>query len=271
MFRGAALDGLGDDLLGLRGGRFARLGLEALDQVRGVTARVLFDLLDDERFRRLGGQPGDPQKSLLLLLCQFLAASPLLGERLLLLGCALLSLLERDIELLGFAVVFGQLLRFLSKLVLDRFQLLALFPGLSLAVLQQCVRLLFGSEMRFLTQILGVSLRVADQPGCLGLGATNRVRGDSFSGGDPDGEDSGCRDKRGNRGSEDGDVHARPLRNRRPSGRGSAGGGRQPVGDGHPSSGGTARWLAAVSNEPADGDASGGKAKNPALPCGEVG
>ncbi len=42
---GAALDGVGDDLLGARGGGLARFGLEPLDEVGRVTSRVGFDLL----------------------------------------------------------------------------------------------------------------------------------------------------------------------------------------------------------------------------------
>ena len=43
---GAALDGLGDVLLGAVGGRLARLGVEALEQVGGVVPRVGLDVLE---------------------------------------------------------------------------------------------------------------------------------------------------------------------------------------------------------------------------------
>ena len=43
---GRALNGLGDVLLGPVGGRLARLGVEALQQVGGVVPGVAFDLLD---------------------------------------------------------------------------------------------------------------------------------------------------------------------------------------------------------------------------------
>ena len=51
---GAALDGVGDDVLGARGGGLARLGLEALDEVGGVAPRVRLDLLEEELARLLG-------------------------------------------------------------------------------------------------------------------------------------------------------------------------------------------------------------------------
>ena len=56
---GAALDGVGDDLLGADGGGLARLGLEPLDEVGGVAARVGFDLLEQQLARLVGGQAGD--------------------------------------------------------------------------------------------------------------------------------------------------------------------------------------------------------------------
>ena len=53
---GAALDGVGDDLLRARAGHLARLGFDALDEVGGVPARVRFDLFEEELFRLVVGQ-----------------------------------------------------------------------------------------------------------------------------------------------------------------------------------------------------------------------
>ena len=53
---GAALDGLGDVLLGAVDGRFARLGVEPLQQVGRVVARVAFDLLEQQLLGFVGGQ-----------------------------------------------------------------------------------------------------------------------------------------------------------------------------------------------------------------------
>ena len=56
---GAALDGVGDDLLRADGGGLARLGLEALDEIGGVAARVGFDVLEEELAGLVGGETGD--------------------------------------------------------------------------------------------------------------------------------------------------------------------------------------------------------------------
>ena len=57
---GAALDGVGDDLLRADGGGFARLGLEALDEIGGVAARVAFDLFEEQLAGLVGGEAGHP-------------------------------------------------------------------------------------------------------------------------------------------------------------------------------------------------------------------
>ena len=56
---GAALDGVGDDLLRAHGGGLARLGFEALDEVGGVAAGVCLDLLEQELAGLVGGEAGD--------------------------------------------------------------------------------------------------------------------------------------------------------------------------------------------------------------------
>ena len=64
---GAALDGLGDVLLGAVGGRLARLGVEPLHQVGGVVPRVAFDLLEQQLLGLVGRQAGDALELVLLL------------------------------------------------------------------------------------------------------------------------------------------------------------------------------------------------------------
>ena len=71
---GAALDGVGDDLLRARGGGLARLGLEPLDQVGGVAPRVGLDLLQQQLARLVGGQAGDALQLALPLGDELLAA-----------------------------------------------------------------------------------------------------------------------------------------------------------------------------------------------------
>ena len=64
---GAALDGVGDVLLGAVGGGLARLGVEPLDQVGGVVPRVGLDLLEQQLARLVGGQAGDALQLVLLV------------------------------------------------------------------------------------------------------------------------------------------------------------------------------------------------------------
>ena len=51
---GAALDGLGDEVLRAVGGGLARFGVEPLEQVGGVVPRVAFDLLEQQLVRLVG-------------------------------------------------------------------------------------------------------------------------------------------------------------------------------------------------------------------------
>ena len=78
---GAALDGLGDVCLRAIDGRLARLGVEALQQVRGVVPRVGFDLPDQQLLRFVGGQARDALELVLLLRDELLVACGRRGGR----------------------------------------------------------------------------------------------------------------------------------------------------------------------------------------------
>ena len=73
---GAALDGVGDDLLRADGGGLARLGFEALDEVGGVAAGVGFDLLQEELAGLVGGEAGHALQLALPLGDQLVGAGP---------------------------------------------------------------------------------------------------------------------------------------------------------------------------------------------------
>ena len=64
---GAALDRLGDVVLGAIDGGLARFGVEALQQVGRVVARVAFDLLDQQLLGLVGRQAGHALELVLLL------------------------------------------------------------------------------------------------------------------------------------------------------------------------------------------------------------
>ncbi len=68
----AALDGLRDVVLRAIDGRFARFGVEPLEQVGGVVPRLVFDLLDQQLFGFVGGEAGDAFELVLLARDQLL-------------------------------------------------------------------------------------------------------------------------------------------------------------------------------------------------------
>ena len=67
VFRAAALDGFGDVVLGAVDRRFARFGVEPLEQVGRVVARLAFDLLEQQLLGLVGREAGDPLELVLLL------------------------------------------------------------------------------------------------------------------------------------------------------------------------------------------------------------
>ena len=67
MLGGRALDGFGDVVLGAVDGRLARLGVEPLEQVGGVVARLAFDLLEQQFLGFVGREAGDALELVLLL------------------------------------------------------------------------------------------------------------------------------------------------------------------------------------------------------------
>ena len=72
----AALDGFGDVLLGAVDRRLARFGVEPLQQVRRVVARVALDLLEQQLLGLVGGQAGDAFELVLLLRRRAARTSP---------------------------------------------------------------------------------------------------------------------------------------------------------------------------------------------------
>ena len=67
MLGGAALNRLGDVVLRAIDRRLARLGVEALEQVRGVVPRLVFDLLQEELLGFFRRQAGHALQLVLLL------------------------------------------------------------------------------------------------------------------------------------------------------------------------------------------------------------
>src|SRR5262249_47878788 len=88
---GAALDGVGDDLLRALARGLPRLGLDALDGVGGVPARVRLDLFEQELLGLLAGQAGDALELALALEDELFAFGEAAGDGHLLVGELLLA------------------------------------------------------------------------------------------------------------------------------------------------------------------------------------
>ena len=67
MLGGRSLNRLGDVVLGAVGCGLARLGVEPLQEIRGVVARVGLHPLEQELFRFLAGEAGDAFELALLI------------------------------------------------------------------------------------------------------------------------------------------------------------------------------------------------------------
>ena len=159
---GAALDGLGDVLLGAIDGRLARFGVEPLQQVGRIVARLAFDLLDQQFLGLVGGEAGDALELVLLLARR--ARSYLRrggGRGLLALGsprgrAPSSSFSSRSIG----GLPLGERRFAPRERLFERRRLLALLSRLALGLHQDVVRLLLGVEQRFLLAGLGVALGV---------------------------------------------------------------------------------------------------------------
>ena len=159
----AALNGLGDVVLGAVGGRLARLGVEPLEQVGGVVARVGLHLLDEQLLGLVGRQAGDAFELALLLGDELLVlrrgrrATPS-RARSTARSRAVSSFSSRSTPVCA----IGERGVAPRERLLERRRLLALLPRLALGLHEDLVRLLLGLEQRFLLAGFGVALGVLD-------------------------------------------------------------------------------------------------------------
>ena len=184
MLGGATLDGLGDDLLRLLRRHFPGFRFEPLDEVGGVAASLLFDLLDDEILRLVGGETGDALQGLLLLADQLVAAVALLGEDAVPVVELPLPFIEQDFGAFGLAILIRQLLGPAGELPLDGRQLVPSLLALMFTVLQQGVGLLLGGELRLLPVGVSLPAGVMQEPFSR-FRRPNGGAGGAFAGDDP--------------------------------------------------------------------------------------
>jgi hypothetical protein len=147
---GAALNGVGDDLLGALAGGLARLRLEALHQVGGVAPRVRFDLLEKEIARLVGGQPRDALQLALTLGEHLVAAQRRRFALFLELGERAVTGAELALEAIRFRDAVGERARLFRQAVLEPDDLLVPRARLGLGLGHDRVRLLARLDLRFL-------------------------------------------------------------------------------------------------------------------------
>ena len=200
---GAPLDRFGDVVLRAIDGGLARLGIEALEEVRRVVARLAFDLLDQQLLRFVGGEAGDALELVLLVRDELLVlrrggcgAALAIDERAVPAVQLFLEALDRGLALGGgrFAA---------AERLLERGGLLAILPRLPLGLHQDLVRFFLGLEERFLAAGLGVALGVARDAERGLFRAPDRLGGDALAVRDPDGEGRRRHDRRDDRRDDD--------------------------------------------------------------------
>lgn len=126
MFGRAALDGLRHNLPCPGARRLARLGLEPLDEVRGIAARVGLELLEQPLARLVGGQRGDTLEFALLVGHQGLVLGLGLLDQRVALGQAAFAPLQVGFESFDRVEAFGERLRLVGQALLGP---LGLEPG----------------------------------------------------------------------------------------------------------------------------------------------
>ena len=182
---GRALDGFGDVVLGAVDGRLAGLGVEPLQQVRGIVTRLAFDLLEQQFLGFVRREACDALQLMLLLGDQpfvfrggGLGELLPLGDRVFARSNFLVQPLDRSLFLRDcrFAAVHG---------LLERLRLLALLARLAFGLGEEIVRLFLRVEERLFLPRLGVALGVLREAPRLLLGAADRLGGDALAGGDP--------------------------------------------------------------------------------------
>ena len=188
VFGGGALNRLCDVLLGFVGRLLARLGVEPLEQVGGVVARLALDLLDQELFGLVGREARHALELVLLLRDE---AIEFVGSRL----CRGLAIADRPLaalelfrQPLGHRFLLGERRLAATERLLDRLGLGAIVARLLLGGRQDLVRFFLGFEQRFLLAGFRVALGVLEDAGGAFFGAADGVGGDAFPGRHPDGK-----------------------------------------------------------------------------------
>ena len=185
----AALNRLGDVLLGAVDRGLARFGVEPLQQVRRIVTRLALDLPDQQLLRLVGGQSGDALELVLLLRDQLLRIwlpRPRPSSHA---GCSAWSRAASSFSSRSMAPWRSAAADSRRNSVCSSVDgLLAIGARLTLRLHQDVVRLLLGFEQRFFLGRFGVAFGVPGETLRLLFGAADGVGGDALAVGDPDGE-----------------------------------------------------------------------------------
>ena len=194
-FRGvlgrAALDGLGDVLACLGARLLARLSVETLHQIRGVPARVGFDVLQQEVLGLFGRQAGQALELVLLRGDELLVFRGSSGRALLAVGDGLGLRLQLLVLAFGGGRPVGQRRLLAAQLLFGVRELLRLLARHPLGFGAKLVRFLLGLEKRLLLARLGLALGVFHDAQCLLFGASDGFGSDALAICDPVGEHRG--------------------------------------------------------------------------------
>ncbi len=198
----AALNGFRDVLLGAIDGDLARLGVETLEEVGGIVARLALDLFDENVLRFVGRQAGDPLQLVFLLGHELVVLRGRGGRGLLALAQPAVARVQLPLQALDGGLALGDRGVAPVERLFEGGRLLAVLARLPLGIHQEIVGALLGFEERLFLAGLGVALGVLRDAERLLLGAADGFGGEALAVGDPYREERG-RDDRGHDGGDD--------------------------------------------------------------------
>ncbi len=202
---GAALDGVGDDVLRAGGGGFAGFRLETLDEVGGVAPRVRFDLFQEQLARLVGGEARDALQLALAVGENLLAADGRgVGARLGVGGRGM-ARPQVALERLGGRQAVGECARLVGQALIEAGDLLLARPRLRVGVRDEGVRAFARFEQRFLLEGFGFAARLLPHVGGVLFGAPDDLGREALAARDPP-QDAGERRHPDNRAGQ-GEVH----------------------------------------------------------------